>query len=78
VLTDLGVPICMGIKVVLGIQLGRRCLRAPFTNGVFVAVDLTRSGAEAGFDDIGTRVEIRRYSLDQALIRQGFVARSLT
>lgn len=78
VFTELNVPICTGIRLVLGIALGRRCLHPLFQTGVFVMVDLTGKGREATFEDLGVRVQMRRYSLDQILARQGFIARSTT
>ena len=52
-------PIIVGVKVVLGAFLGRTANALPFKDGILVAVDTTRKGKEAGFDDLGTRVELR-------------------
>lgn len=49
-------PIILGVKLVLGAYLGRRSNHPLFTSGVFVAIDLTNSGREAAFDDLGGRV----------------------
>lgn len=51
-------PIALGVKVVLGVYLGRRRNHDLFTLGAFQAYDLSGKGAEATFDDIGTRVEV--------------------
>lgn len=52
-------PIAMGIKIVLGAYLGRRCQHALFRDGVFVAEDTTNQGREATFDDLGSRVIVK-------------------
>lgn len=57
-------PIAMGIAMVQGVFLGRRCThrifagrgRAGDTRAGFLMWDLTRSGVEAGYDDLGVRV----------------------
>lgn len=49
-------PIKTGIKVVLGAYLGCTCLDPLFTQGVFVAVDMSNDELDPGFDDFGTRV----------------------
>ena len=47
------------LKIVLGTYIGRRSDHPLFTQGVFVAIDLTNKGQEAGFDDLGTRVVVQ-------------------
>jgi hypothetical protein len=47
-----------GIKIVLGARLGIQCQRADFPLGYFVALDSSGAGIDAGFDDIGTRVQV--------------------
>ncbi len=54
--------IASGIKIVLGVHLGRRYSHPLFDNGVFVAYDLSGSRTDARFDDIGTRVQLRHYT----------------
>lgn len=49
-------PIVLGIKLVLGVYLGRRSNHDLFRNGVLVMVDLSIQGKDAGFDDLGVRV----------------------
>ena len=51
--------IILGVKIVLGAYLGRRSNHALFTNGVFVAMDMSNQGQEAGFDDLGSRVLVQ-------------------
>lgn len=63
--TEDGNPIRTGIKVVLGALLGGRVVSDDFPLGVFQAVDTTNAGAEAGFDDLGDRVQIYFYSFDE-------------
>lgn len=49
-------PIMRGMKILLGVYLGRRSSHPLFMNGVLVASDMSAQGKEAGFDDLGTRV----------------------
>lgn len=51
-----GAIIQPGIKIVLGAYLGRALRVPPFATGVFIAVDTSRAGIDATFDDLGTRV----------------------
>lgn len=65
-------PIVLGVKVVLGTSLGRRSTHPLFSSGAFRAIDTTNKGLEATLDDLGSRVEIRYFSVVEveALIRQ--------
>lgn len=45
-----------GIKLVLGTQIGRRNSHDFFKKHTLHLVDLSNSGTEAGFDDLGQRV----------------------
>ncbi len=65
-------PIISGVKIVLGMYLGRRSTHRLFHTGVFVAVDTTRQHQEAGFDDISTRVVVRRYAVEEVMAGRGF------
>lgn len=56
------VPIIHGVKIVLGVHLGRRSTHAIFQQGVLVASDLSGKGIDATYDDIGQRVELRYYT----------------
>lgn len=61
-------PIFQGVKVVLGVALGRR-VTDPRMPGVFVARDLAaktlNEQRDATFDDIGTRVVVHFYPLSE-------------
>lgn len=58
ILTPQGVLVAAGIKVVLGIPLGRRVIHPLTAKGMFVAVDLSGKSREAGFNDMGRRVQV--------------------
>jgi hypothetical protein len=63
-----------GVRIVLGQYLGRHKWTAPFTDGVFVAHDLSGARKEAGIDDLGSRVVVRFYSnLEVAQIRNALM-----
>lgn len=66
--------IVSGVRLVLGTYLGRRTRHPLFARGVFVMFDSSGSGAEATLDDLGTRVQLRRY-LAQEIIqgRRGYL-----
>ena len=51
-------PIALGLRVVLGVYIGRQSTHPLFRRGAFVAVDSTKSGTEAGFNDLGPRVSL--------------------
>jgi len=55
-------PILPGIKIVLGASPGRLCIDPRFPPGAFFVVDTTGQGVDAGFDDIGTRVQLHYYT----------------
>lgn len=57
--------IAVGIKVVLGCYLGVTRNHTLFRDGVFVAVDLSGNRQDAGYDDLGARVQVRRYLLTE-------------
>lgn len=56
-------PIAQGIKVVLGVNLGRRSTHPFFLRNLLHAFDTTLQGVEAGVDDLGGRVVVVRYGL---------------
>lgn len=60
-------PIVSGVKVVLGTYLGRTVDHPLFRDGVIVAVDTSDAGLDASFDDLGTRVQVMRLTLDEVL-----------
>lgn len=49
-------PIAMGLKIVLGVEMGRACTHPFFRGRGLVALDLSRSLREATLDDLGKRV----------------------
>lgn len=67
VFEDDQIPVIQGIKIVLGAYLGRRCNHRLFRTGVFVAVDLSGAGRDATLDDLGTRVQVARFSIAEVL-----------
>lgn len=68
--------IIVGCRIVLGIPIGRTSTHDLFTSGRIVAVDMTGKHVEPGLYDLGQRVELRRYTIDQYLAANGF-ARTL-
>jgi hypothetical protein len=54
---DTDEPIRANMRVVLGSIL-RGSVDARFPPGVFFAYDTSRTGVDAGLDDLGTRVEV--------------------
>jgi hypothetical protein len=48
--------ICLNIKIVLGVNLGRRSQHEFFDTYKIVVIDTTNSGTDAGFDDLNSRV----------------------
>lgn len=63
--TDDGTPIRTGIKVVLGVALGAGCVDPLFPAGVLTPSDTSNTDVEAGYDDMGTRIGIFYYTLDE-------------
>ncbi len=61
-----GTVIIRSIAIVIGAYLGRSSTHALFMGGLFVARDTTRQWREAGFDDLGTRVEVWFFTNDEA------------
>lgn len=68
---ETGVSIITGIRLVLGITLGRTSVHRLFRSGVMLLIDTTDSDANPGFADLGTRVELRRFTNDQYLAAFG-------
>lgn len=73
-----GSRIFSGIKIVLGIALGRRCTDPRMPPGVFWAVDLAAAQAgtkrDATLDDLGTRVVVYYYPFDEWFAAPGEAA----
>jgi len=55
-------PIAYGLKLVIGVYIGRRVKHSLFQNGAFLVKSLDGSGLDMGFDDVGTRAELRYYT----------------
>lgn len=60
-----GEIIVAGIRIVLGIILGRRCTDTRFPPGALKAEDLSNTGVEAGRDELGGRVRVYYYTADE-------------
>lgn len=58
-------PICLGIKVVLGVQLGHTSPHKFFQANMMRAIDTTGVGTDAGFDDLGVRIQVVLTSADE-------------
>jgi hypothetical protein len=58
-------PIRTGMKIVLGSLIGRRSVDPRYPAGAFVASDLSNSGTDATFDDLGVRVVVFFYSFEE-------------
>lgn len=77
VMTEIEEPIRMGMRVTLGVPLGRTSTHPFFTDGRMVARDLSGQKLEPGRDDFGTRVELRYYTLDQYLHEYGLTVKQV-
>jgi hypothetical protein len=64
---DNGAVILVDIKVVLGVNFGRGSTHRFFKSHVLKAHDTSGKRREAGFDDLGGRVQVLHISLDEAL-----------
>lgn len=64
-------PIELGIKVVIGTYLGRTSTHPLFARGVLAVIDTSGAYEDAGFDDLGTRVEVRYYDIAD-LVHEAF------
>lgn len=63
-----GTAILTGVRIVLGMFLGRRSNHELLKNGVFIAIDTTGKGRDATFDDLGTRVLLRYYTVQDVML----------
>lgn len=64
-MTEDGTSIRMGMKIVLGAMFGVRSPSALFPAGVFMASDMSQQNLDAGLDDMGTRIQVFFYTLDE-------------
>jgi hypothetical protein len=62
---DDGTTIVHGIKIVLGVALGRRSTDADFPPGLIFATDTSGEDREAGLDDLGTRVVVTFFTFEE-------------
>jgi hypothetical protein len=58
-------PVQYGIKIVLGAALGGLVIDPAFPPGIMVALDLSGADLDATFDDLGTRVIVQYFTLDE-------------
>lgn len=65
-------PIRHGIKVVLGAMLGGTSADERFPRGAFFACDMAGEGRDAGFDDLGSRIQV--YFFLESELEEGAVA----
>jgi hypothetical protein len=59
--------VALGIKVVLGVNLGRTSTSPFFTKHLLRAHDTTGQGKDAGYDELGSRVQVVHYTVDELL-----------
>lgn len=59
-----GVLMVAGVKIVLNAYLGRRSAHPFFHTNVLAAVDTSLTKQDPGFDDLGTRVKIWHYTIE--------------
>lgn len=64
------VPICTGMKIVLGALLGRRCTHPFFVGRALFAYDKSNSGRECGVDDLGGRIQVAYLTESDLLLAQ--------
>lgn len=59
-----GTPIARGLKITVGSYIGRYSTHELFEKGVIAAIDTSGAYRDPGFDDLGTRVEVRYYTVE--------------
>lgn len=52
-------PIATGLKIVLGVFIGRTSTHELFSDGAFLAFDQSGAERDATYDDLGTRVVVK-------------------
>lgn len=62
---DDGTLIVPSVKLVLGCYLAKTVSHRLFRTGVFVVVDTSGKRRDATIDDLGTRVQVRRYTVPE-------------
>lgn len=58
-------PIALGLRIVLGVPLARRSTNQSRLPGMLIAEDLSGEAREAGFDDLGIRVVVFYFEIDE-------------
>lgn len=58
--------ICLNVKVVVGIPLGRRSKHSFFDNHIITAIDTSGKGNDPDFDDLNNRVLVIVETIDVA------------
>lgn len=62
-----GLPVVVGVKIVLGALLGRRSAHPFFLTNVLVAVDSTLTNLDTNFDELGVRVFLKHMTAGEYL-----------
>lgn len=57
--------IILGVKVVLGVSLGHRSKHPWFETNTLAALDTSGQNLDAGYDDLGDRVQVIHTPLDE-------------
>jgi hypothetical protein len=65
VLDSTELPIRCGIKIVLGTSLGVRSTDPRYPSGMLVATDTSGEGRDATIDDLGSRVVVLHYTVEE-------------
>src|SRR5688572_16593107 len=60
-----GILMVAGVKVVLNTPLGRRSTHPFFNGNALIAIDTSLTNLDAGFDDLGTRVQIWHFTIEE-------------
>jgi hypothetical protein len=56
--------VALGVKLVLGVSLGRRSTHAFFQKHALYVIDTTGQNRDAAYDELGGRVQVLHLSLD--------------
>lgn len=62
-----GADVATGIKLVLGAYLGRASQHQLFQDGVLVLIDTSGKLIDAGFDEMGDRLELWYYTANELI-----------
>lgn len=64
-------PIAVGMKVALGVILGRTSTHFFFSGRALFAYDKSNSGRECGVDDLGGRIQVAYLTADDLILARG-------